>query len=135
MATGVIRLPDVRPVEVAHSVLIVERDEHFAVSDRDVAWHKGTLLSALANERGTMHVYGNESLTWAPIEGSVTVEASSPHQPHINPASTPKCCDAIGDGTNLRHANAKVLTDFHRATRANATVVDEDIKFLVDLLW
>jgi hypothetical protein len=46
MSAGVIRLTDMRPVEIAHLVLVVEGDQHLAVTDWNIAWHARCLLPA-----------------------------------------------------------------------------------------
>ena len=86
MTTSVIGLSDVRPVEVAHAVLVVESDEHFAVSDRDIAGHSRELSLG----------------TWDLRKGKLGV-------------SSAKRCDALDERADLRHANAEILADFHRA--------------------
>jgi hypothetical protein len=39
VSAHVIRLTDMRPIEIAHSILIVEGNEHFAVTDWNIARH------------------------------------------------------------------------------------------------
>jgi hypothetical protein len=56
MTTGVIRHPDMRPVEVSDAIVLVEGDEHAAIADREVTRHLWALFRIEEMDRHTWEI-------------------------------------------------------------------------------